>query len=727
MLKLLSVVRATGVAVLTGIVGLVVLMALPRPDALARAATQAPNDVVVYGDALAVGWDNWSWNANINFANTSPVRSGANSISVDYTAAWAGLSLRTGSPIQASNYPTLTFWIHGGTGPAKLVQVYIQQTDSSPASTPYLITATAGVWSPITVTMSQLGNPTQIARITLQDRSGTDQAVFYVDDIRFLAGTPPPPPPGITVTVQIQASGPITPFDARMLGSNLPAWLGPSRLNDATFRARTAASGLKLLRMPGGSWSNGYGWLSCEKGANQPGAVPCYWTWAARPTDFINFVKATGVQGMWIVNPNGTSKEAAAAVAFFNGHITDTRVIGVDIKGTNWYTVGHWAQLRAAGGNPAPLGIRLWEFGNEMYASKSGTATPTSSGLCQSWAWEDTWTCDGFEYVNGWGSGASRHEGYLEFRSAMQAVDPTITLAAVGFEYPGAPSDGQAQWQTYAGWGSRVISAAGASLDWYAIHPYPYFNLPANPQDVLPNPQMHWPTIMGDLRAAFNAYAAGRQAPVAVTEFNLVSVQEQDNGQWMTRAVNMLLLADSIGQAAKQGVTLFAQWDLANGRASNGTEYGLMHEDNAYYRAPQYYVYPLWSRFGNQMLPVTSTADAATQLSVYAGRVNSSTLSLLAVNKTGSTVTATIHIGGFGPLAGGELYEARAASLMAQTTTYNGSANPSNALSEAPVSFAASGSSVTRALAPYSVSLLHLRRVAPNVTPRVYLPILQRP
>ena len=103
------------------------------------------------------------------------------------------------------------------------------------------------------------------------------------------------------------------------------------------------------------------------------------------------------------------------------------------------------------------------------------------------------------------------------------------------------------------------------------------------------------------------------------------------------------------------------------------------------------------------------------------------TLSLLAINKTGSTVTATIHISGFGPLVGGELYEARAASLMAQTTTYNGSANPSDALSEAPLSFAASGNSVTRALAPYSVSLLHLRRVAQNVTPRVYLPILLRP
>lgn len=689
---------------------------------LGVASAGALTDAIVYDDALAAGWDNWSWNTNVNFSNTTPVRSGSHSISVDYTAGWAGLSLRTATPLQANLYPTLTFWMHGGSGPAKLVRVHSQETDTGPASNAVDIMANAGVWTPITVTMSQLGNPTQVARVTIQDRTGTDQGVFYVDNMRFIEAPPPPPPPlPLTATVQIQAAGIVTPFHQNMLGSNLPAWLGPGHFSNTTFRARTAASGLTLLRMPGGSWSNAYGWLSCEKGSDQPGAVPCYWTWAARPTDFINFLKATGMRGMWVVNPNGTSKEAAAAVAFFNGYVTDTRVIGVDIRGTNWYTVGHWAQVRAAGGNPQPVGIQLWEFGNEMYASKSSTATPGSSGLCQDWGWEDTWTCDGFEYVNGVGSGANRREGYLEFRAAMQAVDPTITVGAVGFEYPGTPSDTKANWESFAGWGSRVISAAGSNLDWYAIHPYPFFNLPTM-ATVLANPQTHWPGIMNNLRAAFNTYAAGRQAPVAVTEFNMVSVQDQDNGQWMTRAINLLLLADSIGRAVQEGVTLFTQWDLANGRAGNGTEYGLMHEDNNYYRAPQYYAYPLWWRFGSQMLPVTSTANAATQVSVYAGRVNSATLSLLAINKTSAPVTATITVAGFGPLIGGSVWQAAASSLSAQSVTWNGAVTPSDGLTEPPASFSASGSSVTRVLPPYSVSLLHLRQTPVIVQPRAWLP-----
>ena len=49
------------------------------------------------------------------------------------------------------------------------------------------------------------------------------------------------------------------------------------------------------------------------------------WSWPGglRPTDFINFIKATGAEGMYTVNHNGTALEAAALVAFFNGAVDD--------------------------------------------------------------------------------------------------------------------------------------------------------------------------------------------------------------------------------------------------------------------------------------------------------------------------------------------------------------------------------------------------------------------
>jgi len=479
-------------------------------------------------------------------------------------------------------------------------------------------------------------------------------------------------------------------------------------------RARTKASGLRLLRLPGGGWSNTYGWLSCELGADQPGAQPCdenWETWAAKPSDFIAFLKATEVEGLWVVNPNSTAKEAAALVAFFNGHVTDTRSIGVDIRGTDWYTVGHWAALRASKGHTDPVPIKFWEFGNEVYASRADYAVPSSQARCQSGgaAWEKTWTCDGDEYVHGAISGTHVFEGYLAFRQAMQDVDPSIRLIAAGFEYPGTPSDTQAQWQTYAGWGSRLISAAGANLDVYGIHPYPYFRLPRAMRQVLDTPQWVWPYITNKLQQAFANYGAGHQPTIAVTEFNLVALQEMDADQWMTRAVNMLFLADAIGKAAQSGVGLFLQWDLANLPGSNNTEYGLMHPANSFYRAPQYYVYPLWSRFGTHMLALTSTAHGGTQLSVYAGRVTSDVISLLAINKAGAPVTANVSVNTFPPLSGGVIYEVRATSLASQSVLYNGSNNPSDDLTSAPPQpFSILGSAFSRVLPPYSVSLLHL-------------------
>ena len=156
------------------------------------------------------------------------------------------------------------------------------------------------------------------------------------------------------------------PLDRRLFGTNVPAWLGPDRLADPAFLASTAALGTTLLRFPGGSWSNGYDWLACERGVEPD----CFATWGARPSDFVALMEATGLPGVWTASFSGTAEEAAAAVAFFNGDVDDDRVIGVDEEGRDWQTVGEWARLRAAGGHPDPARIELWEVGNEVYGAK---------------------------------------------------------------------------------------------------------------------------------------------------------------------------------------------------------------------------------------------------------------------------------------------------------------------------------------------------------------------
>ncbi|MEZ4716074.1 MAG: hypothetical protein R2851_08295 [Caldilineaceae bacterium] len=55
-------------------------------------------DLTVYADALAPGWEDWSWDSAVDLANAAPVYSGAASIAVTYEAAWAGFSCARSRP-----------------------------------------------------------------------------------------------------------------------------------------------------------------------------------------------------------------------------------------------------------------------------------------------------------------------------------------------------------------------------------------------------------------------------------------------------------------------------------------------------------------------------------------------------------------------------------------------------------------------------------------------------
>lgn len=656
-----------------------------------RPPASAAGDLVVFGDALSAGWQNWSWSATVDFANAAPAR-GSASVSADFTAPWAGLSLRIDPALNAADHAAVAFWAHGGASGTRPLDVFIQQSDGGGETARVAVDAPAGTWTPFTISLASLGNPAAIKRLNVQDRSGADQPVFYVDDIGLI-GAAAPPPAALTATIVVSPAGG-NAIDPRLLGSNLPAWLGPARLQDAAFRARTIALGVTVLRLPGGSWSNGYGWLSCELRANQPGAEPCgdgWASWIARPTDFLDFLQATGAQGMWVANPNGTSHEAAALLAFFNSPLTDTAAIGVDVRGTNWYTAGHWAALRAAHGNPDPHPIRLWAVGNEVYAAKPLPGDPH----CTAWGWEDFWTCQGAEYVNGVGAGAARHEGYREFRDALRAADPGVEVGAVGSPTPGEYDD----------WGHEVMAAAAGALDYYDVHAYAYFNPPASMADALAQPPLTWPPLISATRGALVA-AGAAGTPIAVTEHNLFSAQDQDTGQWLTRMVNALFVADTIGQMAVHGVSMANQWALANGRAGNGTEYGLMHEDNGYFRSPQYYAFVLWSRFGGWLLPATANLSPADQLSIYAGRADPRTFSVLAINKTADPITATVRVEGR-RVIGGWADTVAAPSLAAQTATFNGQADPAHDLGDAPsAAVAIVDGAVAHVFPPHSITLI---------------------
>jgi hypothetical protein len=373
---------------------------------------------------------------------------------------------------------------------------------------------------------------------------------------------------------------------------------------------------------------------------------------------------------MWTL-PTAISPQAAAAlVAFFGGSATDQRPIGTDRSGHDWGTVGSWATLRTEHGAPDPVPIRRFELGNEVYGAK-----PSAGPGCASYGWEDVWTCSGKQYA----AGDATHSGYAEIRSAMQAVDPHVVLGAVGVLDP-------ASWNQF---GTEVIAGTAGVLDSYSIHEYPFFE-DASPAAVLGAPEGHWdPAQITSLRQRIDAANPGRSVQVAVTEYNVFSGQDADREQQMTRASGALFLADTIGRMARAGVDLAAQWNLVNGTASNGTDYGVIEVGS---RAPRAAlpVFALWHGFAGRLVAVTTSLSAAKGVSVSAALGDDGVVSLLAVNKQSSSAPVRLQLTG---ATGTSRLQVRGISFTDVTST---SSTPVDRLAGVPEStWAAAGDVAT--------------------------------
>src|SRR5579872_4977600 len=80
---------------------------------------QGQANLPIFTDKLVNGFQDWSWAAD-NRANTSPVHSGSQSISVT-SQFWQALSFYH-ADFDTTPYASLSFWINGGAG-GQVIQV----------------------------------------------------------------------------------------------------------------------------------------------------------------------------------------------------------------------------------------------------------------------------------------------------------------------------------------------------------------------------------------------------------------------------------------------------------------------------------------------------------------------------------------------------------------------------------------------------------------------------
>jgi hypothetical protein len=166
-------------------------------------------DLTIYEDARASGWDNWSWNTSLS-VDTTRKASGASSLAVAYTAGWAGLSFRAGAAVNTAGYSSIRFSVYGKTGSGNLA-VYTQPTDGGAGSPAYVFKPTPNAWSVVDVPLSALGNPGQIARVNVQDQTGTVQPAYNVDSLRLV---------GKTVALSVDATAGRKPISPLIYGVN---------------------------------------------------------------------------------------------------------------------------------------------------------------------------------------------------------------------------------------------------------------------------------------------------------------------------------------------------------------------------------------------------------------------------------------------------------------------------------------------------------------------------
>jgi hypothetical protein len=205
----------------------------------------AETDITVYDDALAGGWDSWSWDTTINFSATAHVHSGTNSLAATFTAGYAGLSLHAPGPIDASGYTGVDFWANGGSGDTQ-ADFYTQDANNN-ASSSKTLTLPAATWTHFTIPLNDLGSPAVISRLTWWNRTGGGQPTFYLDDSRLLGDNAPPTPPSLSVDAALDRAA-ISPY---IYGINLVNMDGSG---DAAFYAE-----LELpVRRWGGNASSRY-------------------------------------------------------------------------------------------------------------------------------------------------------------------------------------------------------------------------------------------------------------------------------------------------------------------------------------------------------------------------------------------------------------------------------------------------------------------------------------
>ncbi len=228
--------------------------------------------LTVYGDALAAGWEDWSYDAIVDFDVPAPVQSGSRAIGVTIMAGWGALNLHTATPVNAAQFTHLQFSARASAAGQRFRISLID--DAYQQLTPLALAdlggdPVAGQWTTYTIPLATLGaSGKRITGIQLKDRTGGAQPEVYVDAVAFVGAAPAP-------VLGIYGDGLAAGWanwswgSTVNLGVTAPVYSGTRALSLTV----TAAWGGLYLRAPGPVATDGYTHLRFAARASTSGQV----------------------------------------------------------------------------------------------------------------------------------------------------------------------------------------------------------------------------------------------------------------------------------------------------------------------------------------------------------------------------------------------------------------------------------------------------------------------
>ena len=545
--------------------------------------------------------------------------------------------------------------------------------------------------------------------------------------------------PTTALTATVNASTTLHAAAANLLGVNMLD--SDSDVATTQTEQMTAAAGIDIYRIPGGSGSDDYHFNV----ANTAGIGSLNFA------QLVEAIAAAGGTGLVTLDyGSGSPQEAAAELAYLDGSPADATSIGIGIQWNNstgewqtvnWETVGYWAALRGA----SPLGmddglnflridhpaafsnIKYWEVGNEIYGSweTDHHGTPAPSGASTG-AQHDPATYAAFA------------EQFAALASEIQTAAglPQISIGIVSGDPTGASDNN---------WTENVL-ADGLKLGFVPgfISDHSYMQAPGQESDAVllddtvsqSGNVLDWSTRYSDYESLLQATLGSQASSVQVmaTEYNSVY---GDPGKQSTSLVNGLFVAESLGGLLDSGYSGGFVWELSSDNGwsiaynnSNklygwreGGDYGQLGDPNnlngapatgPYVAYPGYYALQLASNIIQSGGEVVSATSNYSDLDVYAVKESDGELDLLVINTNpAASLTEQFNLTGFQPAGTAQVWQYGETQDTAQSLPGSGGAS---ALSESSTTMSLSGENFSYTFPAYSMTVLDLAQRPTSIT-----------